>query len=164
MKRLIGALLGLILALTGAQISPVRTDAVLTAFSFSHGGSSTDQIYTYSVRMQDGRMLADFELYCRYEILDVALDAADVEALRALIDAFDLWSWNGFQYSNSCILDGDSFSMRADFADGTQLSAWGSNAYPDGYSAGAQAICAYFETLMEKYEIDPERMEMAGSE
>lgn len=109
-------------------------------------------------------MFADFELYCRYEIEGVELDAADVEALRALIDENDLWSWNGFQKSNSYVLDGDSFGLSASFADGTELNAWGSNAYPKGYSAGAQAICAYFEALMEKYEIDPEKMEIAGSE
>ena len=164
MKQLLSALLALILSLTGAQTAPVRTDAALTAFSFSHGGMSMDQIFSYAVYAQDGRMLADFELYCRYEIEGVELDGEDVELLRALIDEFDLWSWNGFQKSNSQVLDGDSFGLSASFADGTELNAWGSNAYPKGYSAGAQAICAYFEALMEKYEIDPEKMEIAGSE
>ena len=164
MKQLLSALLALILSLTGAQTAPVRTDAALTAFSFSHGGMSMDQIYSYAVYARDGRMLADFELYCRYEIEGVELDGEDVELLRALIDELDLWSWNGFQKSNSQVLDGDSFGLSASFADGTELSAWGSNAYPKGYSAGAQAICAYFEALMEKYGIDPEKMEIAGSE
>ncbi|MDO5322410.1 MAG: hypothetical protein Q4G06_00185 [Clostridia bacterium] len=160
MKQLIAALMALILS----QTAPVRTDAALTTFSFNHGGMSVDQIYSYAVYEQDGCMLADFDLYCRYEIEGVELDAADVEALQALIDENDLWSWDGFQESNSYVLDGDSFGLSASFADGTKLSAWGSNAYPKGYSAGAQAICAYFGALMEKYEIDPERMEMAGSE
>ena len=164
MRQLLSVLMALIVALTGAQTAPVRTDAALTTFSFNHGGMSVDQIYSYAVYEQDGRMLADFELYCRYEIEGVALDEADAEALRVLIDEFDLWSWNGFQKSNSYVLDGDSFGLSASFADGTELSAWGSNAYPKGYSAGAQAICAYFEALMEKYEIDPEKMEIAGSE
>lgn len=164
MKQLIAALMALILSLTGAQTAPVRTDAALTTFSFNHGGMSVDQIYSYAVYEQDGCMLADFDLYCRYEIEGVELDGEDVKALRTLIDENDLWSWNGFQKSNSNILDGDSFGLSASFADGTELSAWGSNAYPKGYSAGAQAICAYFESLMEKYGIDPERMEMVGSE
>lgn len=164
MKQLLSALMALILSLTGAQTAPVRTDAALTAFSFNHGGMSMDQIFSYSVYAQDGHMLADFELYCRYEIEGVELDGEDVELLRALIDEFDLWSWNGFQKSNSQVLDGDSFGLSASFADGTELSAWGSNAYPKGYSAGAQAICAYFEALMEKYGIDPEKIEIAGSE
>ncbi|MGN0183738.1 MAG: hypothetical protein ACI4AL_01365 [Aristaeellaceae bacterium] len=151
MRQMLSALMALILSLTGAQIAPVRTDAALTAFSFNHGGMSMDQIFSYAVYERDGRMLADFELYCRYEIEGVELDAADVEALRALIDENDLWSWDGFQRSNSYVLDGDSFGLSAAFADGTELSAWGSNAYPEGYSAGAQAICAYFEALMEKY-------------
>ena len=155
MRRLIGALMALILSLTGAQPSSVRTDAALTGFSFSHSGMSTDQIYTYSVRMQDGRMLADFELYCRYEIEGVVLDTEDVEALRALIDGCDLWSWNGFRGSNPDVLDGEGFDMSATFADGMKLCARGSNAFPEGYAAGERAICAYFGALMEKYGIDP---------
>ena len=105
MRQLLSALMALILSLTGAQTAPVRTDAALTGFSFNHGGMSMDQIYSYTVREQDGRMFADFELYCRYEIEGVELDAADVEALRALIDENDLWSWNGFRRSNPDVLD-----------------------------------------------------------
>ena len=119
MRQLLSALMALILSLTGAQTAPVRTDAALTKFSFNHGGMSMDQIFSYAVREQDGRMFADFELYCRYEIEGVELDAADVEALRALIDENDLWLWNGFQESNSYVLDGDSFGLSASFADGT---------------------------------------------
>ena len=159
MKQLIGALMALLMALTGAQPSPVGSDAALTRFSYSHSGMSADRIYAYSVYEQDGRMLADFELYCRYEVRGVELDAADVAALAEMIDDCGLWSWNGFGESNPDVLDGERFSMYAMFADGRELSAWGSNAYPDGYRTGAQAICAFFETLMEKYGIDPERMD-----
>ena len=155
MRQLIAALMALILSLTGAQPAPVRTDAALISFCYSHSGMSTDQFFSYAVYEQDGRMLADFNLYCWYEIEGVPLDAADVEALRALIDECDLWSWNGFAGSNPNILDGESFSLNASFADGTELSAWGSNAYPKGYGAGAQAICAYFEALMEKHGLEP---------
>ena len=68
MRQLLSALMALILSLTGAQTAPVRTDAALTTFSFNHGGMSMDQIFSYAVREQDGRMFADFELYCRYVI------------------------------------------------------------------------------------------------
>ena len=66
MRQLLSVLMALIVALTGAQTAPVRTDAALTAFSFNHGGMSMDQIFSYAVYERDGRMLADFELYCRY--------------------------------------------------------------------------------------------------
>ena len=60
MRQLLSALMALILSLTGAQTAPVRTDAALTTFSFNHGGMSMDQIFSYAVREQDGRMFADF--------------------------------------------------------------------------------------------------------
>ena len=154
MRQLLSVLMALIVALTGAQTAPVRTDAALTYFCYSHSGMNSDQIYSYSVRAGDEGMLADFDLYCWYEIEGVALDGEDVESLRVLIDECDLWSWNGFSGSNSEILDGESFSLRISFADGTELHAWGSNAWPKGYGAGAQAICAYFDALMEKHGVE----------
>ena len=154
MKQLIGALLALLLMQIAPQPAPAGTDAALTYFCYSHSGMNSDQIYSYSVRAGDEGMLADFDLYCWYEIEGVALDGEDVESLRVLIDECDLWSWNGFSGSNSEILDGESFSLSISFADGTELHAWGSNAWPKGYGAGAQAICAYFDALMEKHGVE----------
>ena len=148
MIRLIGAVLALACSWFGAQ-PLVGTDAALVSFAYSHGGMSADQIYAYSVRAEDGRLLADFELYCRDEIRDVPLEEEDAAALRALVDG--LWPWNGFAGSNADVLDGESFSLSAEFEDGAQLTASGTNAFPEGYPAGAAAIRAYFEGLMEKH-------------
>lgn len=148
MIRLIGAVLALACSWFGAQPS-AGTDAALVSFAYSHSGMSMDQIYAYSVRAEDGRLLADFDLYCRYEIRDVLLDEEDAAALRALIDG--LWPWNGFAGSSAYVLDGESFGLSAEFEDGTRLTASGTNAFPDGYQAGAAAIRAYFEGLMEKH-------------
>lgn len=150
MTRLIGWLLALLCCWYGAQPA-VRTDAALTEFQYSHSGMDMSQIYCYSVRAEGGRLLADFDLYCAYEIRDVALDAEDAAALRALIDECDLWSWNGFSRSSSDVLDGEWFSLSAAFGDGTQLSASGSNAFPKGYREGAAEIRGFFEDMMEKH-------------
>ena len=148
MIRLISAVLALACGWFGAQPS-AGTDAALVSFAYSHSGTSVDQIYAYSVRAGDGRLLADFDLYCRDEICDVPLDEEDAAALRTLIDG--LWPWNGFAGSNAYVLDGESFGLSAEFEDGTRLTASGNNAFPDGYQAGEAAIRAYFEGLMEKH-------------
>lgn len=150
MTRLIGWLLALLCCWYGAQPA-VRTDAALTEFQYSHSGMDMSQIYCYSVRAEDGRLLADFDLYCHYEIRDVELDAEDAAALRTLIDECDLWSWNGFCKRNSDVLDGEWFSFSAAFEDGTQLSASGGNAFPKGYREGAAEIRGFFEDMMEKH-------------
>ena len=59
MRQLLSVLMALIVALTGAQTAPVRTDAALTAFSFNHGGMSMDQIFSYAVREQEGLVKID---------------------------------------------------------------------------------------------------------
>lgn len=148
------ALALLIFALCGAS-NHSETDAPLQAFSFSHSGMSVDQIYAYDVRLEDGRYLADFELYCGFTYCDVPLDGEDVEALEALIDDCELWQWNGFSESNSCVLDGESFGLSVRFADGKTLQAYGNNAFPEGYHDGASAINDFFEALMKENGIAP---------
>lgn len=151
MIRLIGVMLALACSWFGGQPS-VGTDAALVSFEYSHSGTSVDQIYSYAVRTEDGRLLADFDLYCGlHDIRGVPLDEEDAAALRALIDECGLWSWSGFSGSSADVLDGESFSLSAGFEDGARLTASGSNAFPEGYQAGAAAIRAYFEGLMEKY-------------
>lgn len=155
MKRLLAVLITL-LALYGCS-SPDKkgTDAALVSFSYSHSGMSTDEIYTYSVRMEEGCHLAGFDLYCRFELCDVPMDNAEVQALEKLIKDNDLWAWNGFSKRNAYVPDGESFALSAVFADGRTLSASGNNAFPAVYREGTAAICNFFEDLMTRHDIDP---------
>ena len=155
MKRWMTALLLPLLLLTGCTRSVPRTDAPLEAFSFSHTGMSTDQIFGYRVYRSGGQYLADFDLYCRFEVQGVVLDEADAAALRQLIEDANLWQWNGFAGRNNYVLDGEGFGLTVTFRDGTTLSAQGSNAFPKGYGEGAGAITRYFQALMDKHGIDP---------
>lgn len=154
MKRLLAVLIAL-LALSGCSLSDKNgKDAALTSFSYSHSGMSTDEIYTYSVRMEEGRYLADFDLYCRFELCDVPMDNAEVQALEKLIKDSGLWAWNGFSESDAYVLDGESFGLSAAFADGRTLEACGNNAFPAGYREGAAAICNFFENFMDRHGIN----------
>lgn len=155
MKRLF-FLMFLLLALFGCNF-PDRpaTDAAIEAFSFRHSGMSTEEIYTYSVRKDGGRYLADFDLFCQFEFHDVPLEDEDAAALKTLMDEYSLREWNGFAKSNSFVLDGESFGLSAAFADGKTLQASGNNAFPRGYHEGAAAIKRFFAEIMDKHGIDP---------
>lgn len=155
MKRLLAVLIAM-LALSGCSSPDQKgTDAALTSFSYSHSGMSTDEIYTYSVRMEEGCYLADFDLYCRFELYGVPMDNAEVQTLEKLINDSGLWVWNGFSKRNTHVLDGESFALSATFVDGGTLKANGNNAFPSGYYEGSAAICNFFEDFMDRYGIDP---------
>ena len=150
-------LLMVLLTLTGLlTVPPQGGSTELISFSYSQSGMSADQIYTYTVRSSKGRYWADFELYCRYEIDDVPLTLSDVQALEALIDQAGLRQWDGFSGVNAYMLDGQCFSLYADFSDGTTLHASGSNSFPAGYIDGREAMNRFFRELMERYHVWPE--------
>lgn len=147
-------MLALLVLLTGCRPA-AGMGAALENFSYSHSGMSADSIYTYSLRRENDGYLADFDLYGQFCIENVPVDAADAAELERLIGAQGLWAWNGFSGSNDFLLDGESFSLYAAFADGDVLTAHGNNAFPEGYSDGASAIRGVFERIMEKNQIDP---------
>ena len=155
------ALLILLAALTGtwsltrADAAPEPTDAPLEFVSFSHSGSSIDQCFSYTASMQDGVMLADFSLYGLEEITGVPLDADETQAVLALPLLADFSLWDGFHRTNSDVLDGDSFSLTLRFADGTEIAASGSNAYPEGYQAGYTAIRDCFDPIIKRHRLLP---------
>ena len=160
MRRAI-ALLVLLAVLTGtwglarADAAPGTADAPFEYISFSHSGSSIDQCFSYAAYMQDGVMLADFCLYGMEEITGVPLDADEAQAVLALPAQADFSLWDGFRQTASDVLDGDSFSLTLRFADGTQIAASGSNAYPAGYQAGYTAIRACFDPIIQRHGLLP---------
>lgn len=155
------ALLAVGAALTGAfgqtrpDTAPKETDTPLTYISFSHSGSSIDQCFSYAAYMDDGVMLADFCLYGAEEITGVPLDADEAQAVLALPTQADFLLWDGFHRTSRDMLDGDSFSLTMRFADGTSLSASGSNAYPEGYQAGYSAILTCFDAIILRHHLSP---------
>lgn len=162
MTRLASLLLALALVplmgggLAGGSLTGRTGSDALVGFSYRTSGMSAEEIRAYSVRTEGGRCLADIELYCRLEYADVPLEDDEVGRLERLIADLGLWDWNGFSQSSPDVLDGKSFSLSASFADGREIRAWGSNAFPEGYMEAAQAIEDFFADVMARRGIDPE--------
>ena len=60
-------------------------------------------------------------------------------SLRELVRDCKVEKWNGFSKSNPNVLDGSSFWLSG-VINGKEVSAHGSNAYPDGYSDFTRAL------------------------
>lgn len=157
MTHLASLLLALALVpLMGGGLAGRTGSDALVGFSYRTSGMSAEEIRAYGVRTEGGRCLADIELYCCLEYADVPLEDEEVRRLERLIADFGLWDWNGFSVSNPDVLDGESFSLSASFADGREIKAWGSNSFPAGYFDAAQAIEEFFADVMARRGIDPE--------
>lgn len=124
------------------------TDAELTSFSYSHTASYVEGIYSYELCCGPSGCEASYDLYCGRLRYSIPVEAADVQALREIIDRNAIREWHGFDKSSSILLDGDGFSLCASFADGTEISARGYGSFPEGYSAAAEEIDALFMGML----------------
>ena len=58
---------------------------------------------------------------------------AEYEELCAKLHTLGVQKWNGFSKSNPNVLDGESFSLDIELTDGSTITAYGCNAYPENY-------------------------------
>ena len=130
------------------------------SFQFSHGGSSTDQIYDYKFYQDEEGTHLTAELNCGWEKLEVDVDAEIMDQLEEIVYTHRMEDWNGFDKTDSLIMDGESFSLCICFMDGTMITAHGGNAFPKGYGNAESAFNEIFWNLTETHadkivQVDP---------
>lgn len=152
MKYRICLLLMCVLLLTSCA-GLFHTDAPMERFSFSHAGMRSDSCYTLTAEKRDDGWAAYFDLFCAQEFT-LPMSQEDADMLYELLDACDLWKWNGFHKVDKTVSDGKSFRLNISFADGQELSASGGNRFPDDYGAAVNAIKAVFIQIMENNGMD----------
>lgn len=148
MKKLFAAALAAVLLLTACS-GRFHTDAPMESFVFSHSGMHTGSIYTLSAQRTEQGWQAELSLFCGEKLYTLPLSQAEADSLAALLDAHDLWSWNGFDKVDRRVQDGTAFDLTIRFADGKKLFASGSNAFPKGYHEAKASIKAFFVQVME---------------
>ena len=122
-------------------------------FSFSHAGMPSDSSYTLTAEKTGGGWQAHFDLFCTQEFT-LPMSQEDADMLYGLLDACDLWGWNGFRKVDRIASDGESFRLNVSFADGQKISASGSSRFPDDYGAAVNAVKAVFIQIMENNGMD----------
>ena len=63
----------------------------------------------------------------------IPLEAAYAEEIEQILEENGAESWDGFHESDPRVLDGEGFSLKIVYADGTSVRASGENAFPPGY-------------------------------
>ena len=149
MKKRFAAVLAAAMLLLTSCAGRFHTEAPMESFSFSHSGMHSDSIYTLSIQKTEQGWRAELDLLAGNRLHILPVSQAEADALAALLDAHDLWSWAGFDKVDKRVLDGTGFDLNIRFADGKKLIASGSNAFPKGYNEAKEAIKAFFIQIME---------------
>lgn len=140
------------------QGAPIQDNVGITSFCYSHSGSSTSEMYSYEIEddKESGGTVVNYEFNNGFETYTLPADGELMQQLFAVVDDHNLRNWNGFDKSNSLVMDGSGFYLRIDFSDGTQIMGRGSNSFPDGYGEAVDAIDVLFLDHLKKNGIDPE--------
>ena len=160
-KRVVRGLAGLVATLAMCVCMPLfsaeSSENVVEAFFFAHSGTTAEQARSYRIaETARGRIIRIELSYACYIVLPVTDD--DINAFSALLDALKLSDWNGFDETDTDVLDGESFSLDVEFSDGGVIAACGSNCFPTDYAEAAARIETFFQELMESYDIDIEQI------
>lgn len=122
--------------------------------SFAFGYTCGNTIYAnvrYSLTLENGEYVATMKPahVPEEEMLTFVVTKDFVEELEAFLVENEVGKWNGFDKSNTNVMDGDGFELYINTQDGTSLRAHGYMATPKNYSVVADGIAAIFEKLKE---------------
>ena len=134
------------------EIEPGGEPMDITAFSFQHGASLADECYLFKLT-KDGdsvRLYAE-ELFSGGRIVDTMIEDDVLDQLGELMGTYHVDRWDGFDENNKHVMDGSSFTLSVTLADGSTISAHGSNSFPENYSDVSSAILTLYYELMEQY-------------
>ena len=108
----------------------------IQSFSYQYQNSFRAGSYSYEVECEEGIVSLAYKAANLSEFgkMTCQPEQALLIELDALCREFSVAKWNGFDENDPDALDGDGFSLRIEYKDGGKLSAYGSNAYPKGYS------------------------------
>ena len=157
-RRLKRALTGLLAMLCAcAPVAWASSSPSVESFCFSRTGESAEQARSYRIAETVRGRFAWIELYGCYYIVLPVMDG-EMDAFSDLLDELRLADWDGFSESDPDALDGESFSLDIEFSDGGAIAACGSNRFPADYWDAAARIESFFQSLMERYDIDTEQI------
>lgn len=152
------SLLGITLALPGCARTPKAPPVPITEvqqISFSQQGMARTAITNRTIRRTDQGAEIVLELWDGEEPDSVyPTDASVLQEVKALLETYDVGSWNGFKGDSRMALDGESFGFYVEFMDGSTISAYGTNSFPPHYREVYSALWNLTAPAQEAYELE----------
>ena len=142
------------------QQQPVEADGDpldITALSFSHSASYTEGCYLIEIKGTDsGTHIRAEELFGLQRVAEAVTEEDVLAQLGELTGKYHVERWDGFNASDSMVQDGSSFSLDITLADGSTITARGSNSFPKHYSKIEDVLWALYDDWMERYAMSEE--------
>lgn len=120
----------------------------ITAFTFAHRGMSSGDCYTYTAEAAEGGTKLTLLLNAGNSTEELTVEEPVLEQLGAIAGKYRLDLWDGFDKTKSRVSDGTGFTLSISLADGSTISARGSNAFPDRYQAAKGEILDVFAAFI----------------
>ena len=138
----------------GAGDNAVENESGLAEFSYSYSGSVGGGDRSYSVTKEDGVITFEYSNLFNIDYGDLSCQVKQelLDELYSLYIDQNIARWDGFDKTNSDVLDGYGFSVYMAFEDGGTLTACGSNASPEGYSEFEERLEEIFAPYVEELE------------
>ena len=138
---------------TGATNSSAGTDTAseetITSLSYAEYGTAAEPYFSYKITTtENGQAVLSYSADMGQSSGIGILSQAQLTALDQALSNAGVASWDGFRGSNPNVLDGSSFSFWMNRADGTRVSASGSNNFPTGYRDTSAAIKEAFDQVI----------------
>ena len=130
-------------------------------FSFYHTATQATDCYRFELSSADGDVhLHAEELFLNGRVADTTVDENLLEQLGKLAGELGVAAWDGFDKSSKRGSDGSTFTLNITLADGSTISAHGSNRFPDNYSLLHSELEALYRELIELYGVCSEGDEL----
>ena len=129
----------------------------INLFSFYHTASDARECFRFELsREEDGVRLYGEELFLNGRVAEATVEDGLLTQLEVLMGELGVAKWDGFDKTSKRASDGSSFSLNIALADGSAVSARGSNRFPDNYSELYSAVWEIYNESIELYGISGE--------
>ena len=121
-------------------------------FSFAHTASDTEGCFRLELtREEDVTHLYAEELFSGGRIADAKIGNDVLDRICELAGEYRVDLWDGFDENAKNVQDGSNFALDITLADGSTISARGSNRFPAYYSEVSSEIRTLYGELMQLY-------------
>lgn len=125
----------------------------LKSLSFSSGsGMFKDSIEKFNIECKNNKCSVTIKPknLSDKEEKKIEVDKKTKEKLESIITKYNVKEWDGYNKSDSRIMDGYSFNLKIEFEDKTTITAYGYMKYPKNYVEFRDEIEKIFNKLYEE--------------
>ena len=125
----------------------------INKFYFSY--STSNYIYgsvSYDIALENEKYILTIKLdnVAPEDAVKIEINNTILENVLVILNKYQVKNWNGFNKSDSNVLDGNSFNMSITEKDETHISAHGYMMWPENYREVKQELDELFKNILDE--------------